>query len=130
MFRWFKELLARRDQAVVAESAVTVEIKDDLVTASYPDGSTQTIDWITLQRVEIHTNDSGPWGADVWWILFGPDGQCSYPGGATGEAEILERLQRLPGFDNDQLIEAMGCTANRRFTCWQAIGTADHEQQA
>jgi hypothetical protein len=68
------------------------------------------------------TNDSGPWGADVWWILVGnaPESGCVYPNGATGEQEALEALQRLPGFDNGQFIEAMTSTENARFVCWQA----------
>ena len=35
----------------------------------------------------IETNDSGPFGADVWWLLFGADDRIAvaFPQGATGE---------------------------------------------
>jgi hypothetical protein len=42
------------------------------------------------------------------------------PQGATGDAELLARLQRLDGFDNLAVIEAMASTDNWRFVCWTA----------
>jgi hypothetical protein len=56
---------------------------------------------------------------DVFWLLHGTDGGCAIPQGATGEKELLERLQALPGFDNAKVIEAMGSSSDRRFLCWQ-----------
>jgi hypothetical protein len=38
--------------------------------------------------------------------------------GATGEKAMLERLQRLPGFDNDALIQAMMSVEDAEFICW------------
>jgi hypothetical protein len=36
--------------------------------------------------------------------------------------KILERLQRLPGFDNEQVIAAMSSAALNAFLCWEADG--------
>ena len=74
-----------------------------------------------LSSVAIATNDSGPWGADVWWLLYGPDGQlaCAFPQGATGEKNVLHDLMALPGFNQGETIKAMGCTSNATFVVWQ-----------
>ena len=74
-----------------------------------------------LDAVVVETNDTGPWDADVLWLLFGAGGSsgCVIPQGATGERELLGRLQSLPGFDNERLIAAMSCTDNQQFVCWR-----------
>ena len=57
----------------------------------------------------ISTNDSGPWGADFWWLLYGKDGElaCAFPEMATGDKEAADMLIALPGFD----FEAFGHAA-------------------
>jgi hypothetical protein len=45
-----------------------------------------------MAGVAFETNDTGPWGADVWWLLFGSDEQLAgvFPQGATGESSALD----------------------------------------
>jgi hypothetical protein len=85
------------------------------------DGKTMFAPRQHLTSVAIATNDSGPWGADVWWLLYGADGQlaCGFPQGATGEKDVLDELMALPGFDQGETIKAMGCTSNATFIVWQ-----------
>ncbi|MFM9845514.1 MAG: hypothetical protein ACKVOI_21320 [Dongiaceae bacterium] len=75
-----------------------------------------------LAAIVIETNDSGPWGDDVVWHLLGrAEGCClSIPQIAEGFAPLLERLQRLPGFDNKEVIAAMGSSTLNAFLCWEA----------
>lgn len=119
MFEWFKIWLEQRKKSVMFEAAIIVTDSNGDISSTYPDGTIQTIGWSEIESVEVHTNDSGPWGADVWWILRGQDSLCSYPQGATGEVELLSKLQSLPSFNDNKLIEAMGCTNNEEFICWQ-----------
>ena len=84
-----------------------------------PDGAVERVGWADLETVEIVTTSDGPFAPDVFWVLYGRDGGCAVPQGATGDGMLLERLQALPGFDNDAVIEAMSSTSNRRFLCWQ-----------
>jgi hypothetical protein len=35
---------------------------------------------------------------------------------------MLEKIQQLPGFDNEAVIKAMTSTTNNRFICWQRSG--------
>lgn len=45
------------------------------------------------------------------------------PQGEDGVSELLERLQQLSGFNNEALIESMGCTDNKLFLCWERVPT-------
>ena len=74
-----------------------------------------------LNGVMIETNDSGPFGADVWWLLFGADDRVAvaFPQGAAGEQAAIDWLAGLPGFDHDAMIMAMGSTANAVFPVWR-----------
>src|SRR5688572_8647777 len=101
------------------ESRFVVRISDTEVGCERPDGETERVGWDDLQRVEILTTGDGPMAPDVFWLLHGTNGGCAIPQGATGERALLERLQALPGFDNGQVIEAMGSAIDRRFLCWQ-----------
>ena len=89
------------------------------VTCHHPNGTEESVTWADLQAVLIETNDEGPFAPDVFWILVGRPGGCIIPEGATGEAELLNRLQALDGFDNDAVIAAMSSTDNQRFLCWK-----------
>jgi len=54
---------------------------------------------------------------DVFWVLVGESGGCVVPSESDGADNLLSRLQKLPGFDNEALISAMGCTEDRKFLC-------------
>ena len=103
------------------ECRYVVTIDDRRVTCRHPSGREDEIAWDELDEVIVETNDTGPWGTDVFWVLLGHKSRtgCVIPQGATGERELLGALQRLPGFDNKQLIAAMTCTENRAFHCWR-----------
>jgi hypothetical protein len=116
---WARKSKERRD-ALMFERAVVVTLDGTGISAAYPQGEVQGISWGEVEQVTIETNDSGPWGADVWWILTGAGRSCSYPGGATGEQEALaEFRKRLPQFQDEQLTKAMCSTSNAQFVCWQ-----------
>lgn len=116
---WFRNLQQRRREALAFERRWVVEHDDLGVRVSRPDGEQRAIGWSDLWTVAIETNDSGPWGSDVWWVFEGASARVGYPQGATGDAGMLEVMQaRLAGFRDAMVIEAMGCTDNARFVCW------------
>ncbi len=102
-----------------SETQVLVQDHGDFVSARFPDGTSHTLSWADLVRFEIHTNDSGPWGWDVWFALVGSKETVSFPMGATGEEEALEKLQSVTGKDRSQLIDGMNCTDNQTFVTWE-----------
>jgi hypothetical protein len=101
------------------ESDYVVEVSDTGATCLRPDGKTESVKWDDLQRVEILTTDEGPFLPDVFWVLYGSTGGCVVPWGATGERELIERLQALAGFHNDAIVNAACLTTNNRLLCWE-----------
>jgi hypothetical protein len=94
-------------------------MSDSDVVCERPDGKVERVKWSDLERVDVLTTSDGPFAPDVFWILNGAEGGCVIPQGATGEAELMDRLQKLPGYDNKAVIEAMGSTSDRIFVCWE-----------
>ena len=99
------------------EAQFVVEVTaDDEIVCRAPNEAEQCIKMTDLAAVYVETNDDGPWGADVWWLLNNNTGQTkvAFPQLAIGETEALARLQQLPGF----AIRGMNSTENGRFECW------------
>ena len=113
------KLKARRE-SVMFERNVVISTDDSGISVTYPDNRIEAIAWAEVNCVAIETNDSGPWGADVWWLFEGPSKRCAYPQGATGDPETLQLLPtKFPGFSHEAVIAAMSSTSNRRFVCWE-----------
>lgn len=93
---------------------------EDAVTRWKPDGAVQRVRWDDLVAVAVVTSGGGPWEDDVLWMLTAREGVegCTVPGQAAGTEQLLERLQRLPGFDDEAVIRAMGSTEFAFFPCW------------
>ena len=98
-----------------AQFVVEVTAADEIICRA-PKRAEQRIRVVDLGAVYVEINDSGPWGADVWWLLDDKSGQTrvAFPQMATGEDLVLERLRLLPGF----AIRGMNSTQNARFMCW------------
>ena len=83
------------------EAQFVVELTaDDEIVCRAPKQAEQRIKMTDLAAVYVETKDDGPWGADVWWLLNDNTGQTkvAFPQMATGETEVLARLQQLPDF--------------------------------
>lgn len=115
-------LFAReRPRRLLPESLYTVTFNDDVIEVSDPAGEIRRVRWDQITRVGIRTTDEGPFLPDVFWGIHagGDEPVVVFPGGASGESELLTALQRtLPGFSNDELIAAMRSTSNAYFLLW------------
>jgi hypothetical protein len=101
------------------ERQIVVIFDDSGVCAAFPSGKIESIEWTEIERIVVETNDTGPWGADFWWVLDGRHARCTFPLGATGEPEALKQLRaRFPSFDEDAVGDACRSTSNARFVCW------------
>src|SRR5215471_11714160 len=108
--------------AALAESAFVVTVTETEIVNRRPNGEIERVALEDLSAILIETNDSGPFGPDVWWLLLGSSKKksgCVFPQGATGEDDVLAFAQKLPGFDNRMLMRAMLSTDNERFLCWR-----------
>ncbi len=99
-------------------------IDDDVLTMTDGQGERSACPLFDVTGIAVETNDSEPWGSDVWWMFFGPDGRLNltFPQGATGEDAVLDRIMKLPGFDHTEMIAAMASTDNSTFIVWQQEG--------
>jgi len=103
---------------------VRVDFDEDMISVIHEDGTRESVKWSELSAVVIKTTDQGPLVEDVFFILIGKDHQsgCVVPQGAIGEKELFSALQdRLPGFDNEKVIEAMSSTDNHSFLIWSKV---------
>ena len=66
------------------ESRFVVATTDTGVSCTGPNGNIESVDWDDVQTVLIETNNTGPFGTDLWWMLVGKQGGCVVPMGATG----------------------------------------------
>ena len=116
---WFQRIFTK-SKVSASPRLGRIEIDSELVRFHHPDGETQQIQWDDLEEVGIVTTDEGPFVEDVFFMLLSNDQKgCAIPQGAEGNEALLSRLQLLPNFDNDALIDAMGCTSNRNFRLWK-----------
>lgn len=102
------------------ESNWHVRVGDYVLEVLDPYGETNSLRFDEIKIIAIETNDSGPLGTDVWWHVSGIERGLMIPGGAIGEQEMLAAFQKWPGFNNDSVIAAMGCTEEKMFVCWKA----------
>ncbi len=102
----------------------SVTFDDERIVSMRASGQQETVRWDALQEVSIITSDEGPFVDDLHWVLLGVPGGCAVAGSAAGASELLARLQSLPGFNNEAVIQAMGSTSNARFVCWTRASAA------
>ena len=116
----FAPLIRRRQEQVPAQR---VEFNDEQITRTGPRGKVESIRWADLDEIGIVTTDSGPWTEDAYWIFSNSSrtAGCAIANGADGLNLLLEKIQTLPGFDNEELIRAMGCTSNNKFVVWKRV---------
>jgi hypothetical protein len=117
MFGWLRKRAARPQP----EARWIVECADEAIRVVDDRGEVRSLAKEALTGIVIETNDSGPWGTDLWWLLLGADERvaCIFPQGATGENHVLDYLMALPGFDLPRMALAMGSTDNATFPVWR-----------
>lgn len=118
MFGW----LRRKPAPLSPESLWRVTIDDDAIHVMDDQGGRSAVAIRDLSGVAIETNDSGPWGIDLWWLLFDADDRMAgaVPQGATGEQALIDFAMTLPDFDHQKMTKAMRSTANASFALWRA----------
>lgn len=118
---WWRDWRAPRTERVRFDA--------DEVVRTMRNGREERVRWDALCEVGIITTDDGPFAEDCYWLLIGDDGTgCAVPNGAEGLSALLERLQRLPGFDNEAVVAAMSCVEPASFTAWRREGLAGGAQ--
>jgi hypothetical protein len=98
----------------------SIHIDDHGVRRELPGGKVEQVAWVDLLEVAVLTTSDGPFAEDAFFVLAGRDGTgCVIPQGAPESTQLLKRLQRLPGFNNETFIRAMSSTEEATFVCWR-----------
>lgn len=74
-----------------------------------------------IVKIEVETNDSGPWGVDLWWKIEAAGNVIWIPSGATGELDLKMELLKFDGFDADGLSNAIQSNSNQSFLLWSKV---------
>jgi hypothetical protein len=109
---------------LMPEGLCVVKFDERAIDVVYSTGERRRVEWDEITRVRIRTTDEGPFLPDVFWAIHagGDEPVVVFPGGASGESELLVELQRkLPGFNNNALIRAMTSTSNADFLLWPNV---------
>lgn len=82
-------------------------------------GGVEHVAWPDLNLIEIHTTAAGPTADDVFWVFHASNGSGVVVPSSVAPDDLLARVQQLPGFNNEVLIQAMGSTDDAAFECWR-----------
>jgi len=85
----------------------------------FSDEYSKTLLFKDIIEIKIVTTDQGPWLPDVFWVLKAPNITITVEGDAPFFSFLLVQLQRINGFDNDQVIKAMQSTDWAEFIAFK-----------
>jgi|SRR6185295_7846767 len=98
----------------------TLEIRDELLVGTTLFGKRLQWAWSDLREVAVRVEEPDFMDSDVFWVLTGPDGDVvQVPQDHPGSGELLQRLQRLPDFDNAAVSNAVASVKRGRHLCWR-----------
>jgi hypothetical protein len=113
MFDWLRKRFANKSP--LARWSVSIEEGQILTSDGMCNGRQMALSDLT--RVVVATDDSGPWGADVVFLLYskGPDPAGLFPLEANGQDSFVAWMTAQPGYNDRELARAMGSTTVARF---------------
>lgn len=111
----------RRRSRNSAEDSVEIVFDDDGARRLYRGETTHRVNWAELERVAIRTTDDGPFAEDLFWVLLGSRGTGFVIPSALVPDGLVTRLQQLPGFDNDAVVQAMQSIEENVFVAWRKL---------
>jgi hypothetical protein len=97
-----------------------VSIDDIGVTHCRAGGTVEELKWDELHDIHIETVAGGLSAADVRWVLSSESGtSVRLAQTAPGADLLIARLQQLPGFRYEPMIQSMITTEATRFVVWE-----------
>ncbi|MFC6592968.1 hypothetical protein ACFP81_13800 [Deinococcus lacus] len=106
-------------EAPTFSSGITaLTLHSGTLTLTHATGESEGLPLEGLRAVRIVTNDSGPFGNDLYFVLEGDWGVRAIPGDLDDCKQLFDLFDRLPDFDHQQSLQAMGSTSNAVFDVW------------
>jgi hypothetical protein len=126
MLKTFRSLWSGKQRRHDPE-CYSLDVYDEFIDLQSPDGEHMQLDMTDLRSVAIRTDRTTPMRPNYCWYLEGNNKTMVVPTGATGETALVEQLQKLPGFDNEQVMLASSSTRDGVFLCWLRDQSGDDE---
>ena len=83
-------------------------------------GETLSYRFDDIQKITVRTSSDGPFSDDLFYEIVTPAGALVLPSQAVGVQVLIdEYLLKLPGFDYERFIAAMGSTSDQAFVCFE-----------
>lgn len=106
--------------AAATGTAGSVEVDDTGLTLRRTDGGADGMTWEELRHISIETVAGGLNASEVMWVLTANDGaSVRVAQTAPGADRLIARLQQLPGFRYEPMIQSMITTDATRFVVWE-----------
>lgn len=84
----------------------------------------KTHTWSDVQHVGVLTTSDGPFFDDVFFVIHTKTGDLCITSEDAQKINLLQHFERLPGFQWDKVVEAMACTSDAKFPCWDSSWTS------
>lgn len=113
MFGWLRKRFTNASQ--LAQWSVSID--GSVIVTSDGLGDERKMAICDLSRVVVATDDSGPWDADVVFLLYAreADATCLFPLEANGTDSFVAWMSNQSGYNDRELARAMGSTRLARF---------------
>jgi hypothetical protein len=94
-------------------------ISGSFVVSHGPHGEGLSHRFDDILKVVVRTTD-GPFSEDIFYEIVTAQGPVVLPSQAKGMKTLVdEHLLKLPGFDYEAFIQAMGSTGDQPFVCFE-----------
>ena len=99
-----------------------VTISGEAIVTTDGQGTERQLPIVDLKRVVVATDDSGPWGEDVVFLLYSEAAEPTgiFPLEANGAQDFIAWSKSLPGYHDRELAKAMSSTTVARFVIYEA----------
>jgi hypothetical protein len=99
-----------------------VSLDDERVTRLGADGTASSMRWADLVEVRMASRPARTLSEGVRFVLVGARGEELDIPRPEATQDFIDRLQALPGFDTEALIQAIGSWGEGEWICWRAEG--------
>ncbi len=121
--RWFELLRGAQNSSKWPQYLVD----DSGFTEILPPGDevAKTHLWSDVLHVGVITTEDGPFFDDVFFVIKTRTGDLCITSEDAQEINLLQQFQRLPGFQWEKVVEAMGSVSDATFPCWDSSWTSN-----
>ena len=113
--------LAKKLRGAEPQSPWSVVVGDEVIRTSDGQGTSRELPVAELSSVVVATDDSGPWGDDVVFLLYTDASEPVglFPLEAKGCQDFVGWMSGQPGYRDRELAKAMGSTSVARFLVYE-----------